>query len=198
MPTGKITEWNRDRGFGYVAHEGRSLFVHIHDFVQRQGTPAKGDTISFAVGADKDGRPCAVRAVFRASGRLHLGHLIFLALLLGAPGYALYRGLNLEMLRYAVGGGAVLSALTYLVYAWDKRQVRGAGQREPEALLHLLELLGGWPGAWIAQRKLRHKTAKVSYQIVFWLIIGLHEFVAVDFLRGWPLMHLVLQRFHMR
>ncbi len=196
MPTGKITEWNRDRGFGYVTHEGQPLFVHIHEFAERTGTPVKGDIISFAVGVDRDGRPCAVKAVYRAGGRLKFWHLLFLAVLLAAPGYALYRGLNLEMLRYVAGGGAILSVITFLVYFWDKRQARAAGQRGPEALLHLLELLGGWPGAWIAQRRLRHKSSKISYQFVFWLIVALHEFVAVDFLRGWAMMQLVIVRLH--
>lgn len=196
MPTGKITEWNRDRGFGYVAHEGRSLYVHIHDFAERSGTPVKGDIISFAVGNDRDGRPCAVQVVFRARGRFKFWHFLVLALLLGAPGYALYRALDPLMLRNVAGGWAILSGLTYLVYSWDKRQARAAGQREPENLLHLLELLGGWPGAWIAQRRLRHKTTKLSFQLVFWLIVGLHEFVAIDFLRGWAVVHLVVQRFH--
>jgi len=37
--------------------------------------------------------------------------------------------------------------------------------------LHLLELLGGWPGAFLAQRRLRHKCSKRRYQFVFWLIV---------------------------
>ncbi|SJM91388.1 Cold-shock protein (fragment) [Crenothrix polyspora] len=46
--------------------------------------------------------------------------------------------------------------------------------RIPEKSLHTLELLGGWPGALLAQRTLRHKNRKPSYQVVFWLIVGLH------------------------
>lgn len=70
---------------------------------------------------------------------------------------------------YAVG-----SALTFAAYFIDKRAARLGRRRTPEAALHGLELLGGWPGAWIAQRLLRHKTAKVRYQAVFWLIGALH------------------------
>jgi uncharacterized membrane protein YsdA (DUF1294 family) len=52
-----------------------------------------------------------------------------------------------------------------------------------------LELAGGWPGAFLAQRRLRHKCSKVSYQITFWLIVSLHIYVATDYLLGWRLVH---------
>jgi uncharacterized membrane protein YsdA (DUF1294 family) len=44
----------------------------------------------------------------------------------------------------------------------------------PESSLHLIELLGGWPGAYLAQQTMRHKTVKASYQVVYWLIVLLH------------------------
>jgi hypothetical protein len=49
-------------------------------------------------------------------------------------------------------------------------QTAGAHQawRTPEKVLHASELLGGWPGALLAQQLFRHKTRKVSYQLVFW------------------------------
>ena len=72
-----------------------------------------------------------------------------------------------------------ISALTFLVYAYDKRQAQAEGWRLPENPLHL-ELLGGWPGAFLAQRWLRHKCVKVGYQIVFWLIVLAYQFVAID------------------
>ncbi|HSH15989.1 MAG TPA: DUF1294 domain-containing protein [Verrucomicrobiae bacterium] len=52
--------------------------------------------------------------------------------------------------------------------------------RVSEANLHLLELLGGWPAALLAQRRLRHKCSKGSYQFMFWLIVLGHQFVAGD------------------
>ncbi len=75
----------------------------------------------------------------------------------------------------AVGiGYAVMSAATLIVYVLDKRAARRGDRRTPEATLHLLELLGGWPGALVAQRLIRHKNAKVGYQVVFWLIVVIH------------------------
>ena len=81
--------------------------------------------------------------------------------------------------------GAVISTITYWVYARDKRRAEEGEWRVPEASLHLLELLGGWPGAFLAQRRLRHKCSKRSYQIVFWLIVLGYQFAAYDSLQNW-------------
>ncbi len=56
----------------------------------------------------------------------------------------------------------------------DKRAAGKSRARFSELGLHLLELLGGFPGALLAQRLARHKTRKASYRFVFWLIVALH------------------------
>jgi len=48
-----------------------------------------------------------------------------------------------------------------------------------------LRMLGGWPGAFLAQRVFRHKTSKLSYQVVFWAIVLVYQLVALDYLTGW-------------
>lgn len=73
-----------------------------------------------------------------------------------------------------------MSVITAVFYWNDKRRAGKQSARIPEATLHLAELLGGWPGAFAAQRVLRHKTAKVSYQIIFWLIVLLHQVAAFE------------------
>lgn len=66
------------------------------------------------------------------------------------------------------------SLIAFLLYGHDKiRAIRG-GWRVPEALLHLVEFAGGWPGAWLAQQTMRHKTVKASYQATFWFIVSAH------------------------
>ena len=67
-----------------------------------------------------------------------------------------------------------MSLFAYLAYAVDKRAARKEGWRIPEANLHLLELLCGWPGALLAQRVLRHKTRKTRYRVVFWMMVLLN------------------------
>ena len=88
----------------------------------------------------------------------------------------------------------LLNVLTYWVYARDKQRAEEGEWRVPEVWLHLLELLGGWPGAFLAQRRLRHKCSKGSYQFVFWLIVLLYQFVAFDSLQDWQLSRAALNR----
>ena len=82
-----------------------------------------------------------------------------------------WKGISLIPL---IAYGAV-SLLAFLAYWHDKRRAQGQGQRTPENVLHALELADGWPGALLAQQLLRHKTRKVSNQMVFWLIVALHQ-----------------------
>jgi uncharacterized membrane protein YsdA (DUF1294 family) len=69
---------------------------------------------------------------------------------------------------------AVMSLVAFIAYGLDKRQATNGGRRVPERTLHLMAFLGGWPGALIGQRKFRHKSQKVAFRIVFWLVVVLH------------------------
>lgn len=71
--------------------------------------------------------------------------------------------------RWFVGFYALMSALSFSLYGLDKRASTRGGWRTSEARLHLVELLGGWPGALLAQRVFRHKTRKTSFLVVFYL-----------------------------
>lgn len=63
---------------------------------------------------------------------------------------------------------AALSAAAFIAYALDKSAARQGRWRIAENTLHLLALLGGWPGALAAQRLLRHKTRKPAFQLRYW------------------------------
>jgi uncharacterized membrane protein YsdA (DUF1294 family)/cold shock CspA family protein len=67
-----------------------------------------------------------------------------------------------------------MSFITYNMYADDKARAKRRDRRIPEKTLHLCELVGGWPGGFIAQRMLRHKNRKDSYQFEFWAIVAIH------------------------
>lgn len=194
MPlTGRITEWNRERGFGYLDCDGRRIFLHIREFKERHKQPEVADVVHFVMGADNQGRPCAQQAVHaNDGGRLRPVHLLAL-LGLVLPGWAVYRIFGAEDAASAGGLVVVMSVVSYVMYAWDKRQARVKGWRTSESMLHLVELLGGWPGAFIAQRRLRHKSSKGPFLFVFVLIVGLHQFLAIDALRGWPFFHPIIQ-----
>ena len=76
----------------------------------------------------------------------------------------------------------VASGLAFGVYGYDKRQAKAGEWRIPEKALHAIELLGGWPGALLAQQVFRHKIRKLSYQLWFWLIVTAHQAVWIDVL----------------
>jgi uncharacterized membrane protein YsdA (DUF1294 family) len=76
--------------------------------------------------------------------------------------------------------GAVASVVAFVAYARDKSAAQRGGRRTPEIVLHFLAALGGWPGAFVAQRVFRHKTRSLVFQIVFWLTVAFHC-LAVDF-----------------
>lgn len=81
------------------------------------------------------------------------------------------------MLIALIGYGSLvvlLSVVSFVIYGIDKRRAGTGGRRVPERTLHILAFLGGWPGAWLAQRQFRHKTKKLSFQIQFWLVVALH------------------------
>ncbi len=68
----------------------------------------------------------------------------------------------------------VASTATFAAYAHDKSAARKNQWRTPERTLHFLSLIGGWPGALAAQKLLRHKSAKPSFQAAFWIIVILN------------------------
>jgi len=95
-------------------------------------------------------------------------------------------GLFPDYLAYLVLG---MSALTFLIYARDKTAAEKGRQRMPENTLHLLALLGGWPGALVAQQGFRHKNRKMPFQALFWLTVAVNLalvwfLVAEDGLKG--------------
>lgn len=74
----------------------------------------------------------------------------------------------------------IVSVLAFFLYWSDKRKARADSWRTPENVLHAVELAGGWPGALLAQQVFRHKTRKVSFQLVFWLIVLMHQVFWID------------------
>ena len=63
------------------------------------------------------------------------------------------------------------SIVTFIAYAFDKSKAKRGAWRTPESTLHVFALIGGWPGAAIAQQTLRHKSQKRDFRIVFWLTV---------------------------
>lgn len=56
---GKIIEWNSTKNFGFIDDGQRRVFAHIREFKDRHKMPEPGDSLTFTLGADNQGRPCA-------------------------------------------------------------------------------------------------------------------------------------------
>lgn len=193
---GRITGWNDDKGYGFVTpHEGGiRAFVHVKAFQPGSRRPVEGDLISYEVSADAKGRANAASARFagqrvqapqpraaRASSPLRhiprrlLGMLVLLAIVGAAA---------MEWVPLAVPlVYALMSFVSFLVYWRDKDAAGVQESRVPENTLHMLDLLGGWPGALIAQQQFRHKTVKASFQVTFWITVLLNV-LALGWLLG--------------
>jgi uncharacterized membrane protein YsdA (DUF1294 family)/cold shock CspA family protein len=79
----------------------------------------------------------------------------------------------------------VLNLLTFWMYWVDKRAAQTGQWRTPESTLQLLALAGGWPGAWLAQQVLRHKSSKAAFRAVYWLMVLAHGLLLGAWL-FWP------------
>ena len=174
---GKIVSWNDDKGYGFVepANGGKHVFIHIKAFSRRQQRPAINQVVSYTLSSDQQGRACAINA------RLAGDSLIQAPTISNGTGSVLLAVLFLITVVIAVAASkvpAVLlaiyvagSLLTFVAYAMDKAAARKGAWRTSENTLHMLSLLGGWPGAIFAQQKLRHKSQKRSFRMMFWLTV---------------------------
>lgn len=78
-----------------------------------------------------------------------------------------------------------VSVTTLLFYGHDKRQSIRNGRRVPEAVLHILALSGGSPGALLGQVVFRHKTRKLKFKAVFVAIVLVQVLAGVLYWRYW-------------
>lgn len=78
---------------------------------------------------------------------------------------------QLSWTQLALGYLLLINLLTIVLFWFDKWMARGDGWRIPEVVLWLAAGLGGSVGALIAMSWFRHKTKKLSFQLVFILIL---------------------------
>ena len=191
---GKIQDWNDDRGYGFIAPlksaggAGRTFF-HIRDYQQQDRRPEPGELVKYVADRQDDGRwkatrvmraaqPVKKKAVTKVSQLAKPGNPYStgpdLARTVLVLGYAclLAWAIGREMIAFEfVFVPAIMSIIAFMAYAADKHAARTGRWRIPEANLHTLELLCGWPGALFAQRALRHKSRKTGYQVAFWVMV---------------------------
>ena len=74
---GRLTEWNDDRGFGFITplEGGPRVFVHVSAFPQGSRRPTESDLVTYSAGQDDSGRPRALEARFLVPTR-PVGHVM--------------------------------------------------------------------------------------------------------------------------
>ncbi|WP_227000990.1 DUF1294 domain-containing protein [Protaetiibacter intestinalis] len=185
---GVLTNWNDERGFGFVtpAVGGPDVFVHISAFASGGPRPVEGDEVDYLLEFSPEGKPRAGRAsvvsadaarrapepvshprLAPARRASRLGYLAVLGFIGIAFVMALIHPIPYWVWILYLG----MSFATFVAYALDKRAAATEGWRLSEGSLLAMGLACGWPGGVIAQQVFRHKTIKMSFQVVFWVTV---------------------------
>lgn len=189
---GKLVTWKADKAFGFIRPDegGKDVFVHLRDFGEIPRAPRVGDVVQFQRVQDGAGRyraaDVAVSGLPRKSaaknrpaggtspsGEVHVAAwrwfvvvafaAVLVALVLKTP-------LPLIVPPFYV----VASLVAVMLYAFDKAAAMNGRWRTTESTLLIAGLLGGWPGALIAQGMFRHKSRKVEFLAPFWISVALN------------------------
>lgn len=185
---GVLKAWDEERGFDFIepAQGGKDIFVPLTAFAPGKQRPRVKQRVRFEIETGPDGQPQAsqvevampasLRSVSRHEASAHWAMAIRLALP-AFLGLYLLLAIVWEIPASVALGYLALSALTLGAHAMDKY------------MLHLLSLLGGWPGALLAQRWVRHKSAKTQFRQWFWITaaINVTAFVLLCSPLGQPL-----------
>ncbi|WP_159786905.1 cold shock and DUF1294 domain-containing protein [Sodalinema gerasimenkoae] len=206
LQIGRLIKWNDERGFGFIQGNPSQpqVFIHISALKKTKRRPKVGDEIQYSIthkkgkiracdasilGATSQNTPPRSPAPLRHSQSkrppvpwLQVA-LVSIVPLLGSLQLLTHSGIFAPLIVYPL-----MSLVTFKLYAEDKSRAQQKQWRIPENILHLSELAGGWLGGIIAQRRLRHKSVKRSYQITFWGIVILHQAIGLGvivlFLQG--------------
>lgn len=195
LRSGTLKTWKDDRGFGFIqpADGSEDVFLHISALKDSTRRPRENDTIYYYCLVKSDGKARAIgafilgarrrsephpeeakgngKAGLTSFSRFPIAELLLLLIfpLAGSAHFTWVTGYPLPLVLYPL-----MSVVTYILYADDKARAKRKAWRTSEQTLHICELAGGWPGGFVAQQLLRHKSQKRSYQVEFWAIVVIH------------------------
>jgi uncharacterized membrane protein YsdA (DUF1294 family)/cold shock CspA family protein len=199
---GQLTKWKDKQGFGFIQsfNGNQEIFLHISELKDSTRRPQVGDTICYHIVVEDEKNRAHNAFILGARSKLNsqptplrnratpngvrkypfpVLEMLFLSILplIGSLHFVWITANPIPLILYPV-----MSLLTFALYADDKSRAKRGDWRTPERTMHLYELAGGWLGGFVAQRKLRHKNMKTSYQVVFWAIVALHITFWLDWL----------------
>lgn len=177
--TGKIVSWKVDNGYGFIepTDGGKQVFVHIKSMSSKLIPPTIGQFVYFELSTDQQGRICAenvqpIRIDKPESKANEMSSLTKYSVLVLIFTITIIILSFMQIIPFYVFFiYFVLSLITFVMYAFDKIAAKNGSRRTPEDKLHFIALIGGWPGALIAQQVLRHKTVKKEFVSVFWVTV---------------------------
>ena len=198
---GRITDWNDDRGFGFVTTNaiGERVFFHISALQGSTGRPANGMNVSFEIGTPAGRKPRAVKVRYpgvasapqptRGRPWGWTPDAIIASAYAALPLWLVASGKRPVLLLALIAG---MSLVAFVMYNIDKRRAERDDRRIPESHLQLVGLAGGWLGALSAQRLFRHKSSKRPYVHTFRLfgtlglvlMVGAARYPLTDLLNG--------------
>ncbi|MGB1237481.1 MAG: DUF1294 domain-containing protein [Pseudomonadales bacterium] len=172
LERGVIVTWDTQRGFGFAEVTGmeQQVFLHASEFLEQQYLPQVGASVEFQTVRTEKGKLRAKKISFldsaptrkprrgEALALLVVGLFFTLLYLLAAAGKLPLAVVALYLLA---------SFISFVLYALDKARAQRDAWRISERTLQLWSVLGGWPGALVAQSVLRHKTRKTGFIVVF-------------------------------
>lgn len=173
---GRITSWKDDQGFGFITPNGGgpAVFLHISAFTNRGTRPVSNDIVTYHLGANEKGPRAEQVALARGRESQQMTLNTQTVLLIATAGFLGFVALSISTGKLPPAFFGVYfgtSVLAFLAYAADKSAARKNAWRISERTLHLLGLVGGWPGAVVAQQVLRHKSKKASFRTLFWTTV---------------------------
>lgn len=187
---GRLVEWLDDQGYGFIQPNDGSkdrVFLHIKDFTRQGPRPIVGCALEYTVLPEGKGRFRAKNVTYlkasqmKASAKpiqkmqqpsqkldfIQIVSVVYILVLAALTLFGLLSGLTLLFI-------SLMNAASYWFYSQDKEAATLGHRRVPENTLHLLAVLGGWPAAWLAQQKLRHKTQKQPFRRIYFCTIALN------------------------
>ena len=177
LEIGTITKWNDEKGFGFITPKsgGKQIFIHINEFSKHHQRPIHGLSVAFGRKIDATGRNYAVHVCPQKGHKKtnKADRQLFFSIILSSA-FFLVVGVLVAINKLPIivlGAYMVLSIAAFGIYQKDKSAAERDEWRTPENTLHFISLLGGWPGALIAQNKLRHKSKKLSFKIIYWATV---------------------------
>ncbi|MUK49958.1 DUF1294 domain-containing protein [Aliivibrio fischeri] len=166
---GRVVEWNDSKGYGFISALNGELkvFLHISTLKNKNRRPKVGDEVSFDINEEIKGRFNANNVSIAGVNTIPSTIMLcFIYLVLASVALVMFNGEKMFLVLY-LG----MSLLTYAMYAVDKNAAKKGNWRTPENTLHVLSLLGGWPGALFAQNQFCHKSKKQPFKTILWITI---------------------------